>query len=246
MGSVRNTPARAALAFLTPVGGAAAPGPAALAWFPAVGVLLGLALGGLWWAAGQVWPPALAAAVVVVADLGLTGMLHLDGVVDSADGLLPPLDRRRRLEVMADPRTGAFGVGAAVAVLLLRWSALATMSPRPLLLAGLWCASRTAMTLVARSVPYARDSGLASAFLPGQGGRRPAIALAVPGMVGSLVLAGLASPLGGVAAVGGLAVGVVAVTALARRRLGGFTGDVLGAAGMVGETVGLVVAAARW
>ncbi|MGI9022035.1 MAG: adenosylcobinamide-GDP ribazoletransferase [Acidimicrobiales bacterium] len=244
----RPNPARGALAFLTPVGGASAPAPGSLAWFPVVGAVLGLLLGGVWWAAGEVWPPAVAAALVVAADLGLTGMLHLDGLVDTADGLLPPLDRSRRLDVMADPNAGAFGIGAAVSVVMLRWSALAVMTPRPLLLAGLWCGSRTAMVIVARALPYARSSGLASAFLPVDGGRERRFDLVQPalGLAVAPALAAVALGVGGLAATGGLVVGVAAVALLARRRLGGFTGDVLGAAGMVGETVGLVVASAQW
>src|SRR5204862_4098680 len=136
---------RRALAFLTPLGGPAAPSPRALAWFPAVGAALGLALGGAWWVAARVWPPAAAAAVVVAADLALTGMLHLDGLVDSADGLLPHLPRDRRLAVMAAPDVGAFGIAIAAAVLLLRWSSFASRPPSVLLVAGLWCVSRTAM-----------------------------------------------------------------------------------------------------
>jgi adenosylcobinamide-GDP ribazoletransferase len=237
---------RRALAFLTPLGGPAAPSPAALPWFPVVGAVLGLAVGGVWWAASELWPPAVAAAVVVAVDLALTGLLHLDGLVDSADGLLPPLDRERRLEVMTDPRAGAFGVGAATAVLLLRWAALFELRPRPLLLAGLWCASRSVMATVARSVPYARPSGLASAFLEASGVRRRPGALAAVGLLGAAGLAALASGRGGVAAVVAAVGAAAAVVALARRRLGGFTGDVLGAAGMVGETAGLLVAAARW
>ena len=237
---------RAALAFLTPLGGPAAPSPAALPWFPVVGAVLGLAVGGTWWAASELWPPAAAAAVVVAVDLALTGMLHLDGLVDAADGLLPPLDRERRLEVMADPRAGAYGVGAATTVLLLRWAALSGLRPHPLLLAGLWCASRSVMATVARSVPYARPSGLASGFLEASGRRRRPGALAVAGLLGAATLAALASGRGGVAAVVAAVGAAAAVVALARRRLGGFTGDVLGAAGMVGETAGLLVAAARW
>ena len=236
---------RRALAFLTPLGGAAAPSPAALPWFPVVGAALGLSVGAVWWAASELWPPLVAAAVAVAADLALTGMLHLDGLVDSADGLLPPLDRERRLEVMADPRAGAFGVGAAAAVLLLRWSALAVLRPCPLLLAGLWCASRSAMATAARAVPYARPSGLASAFLA-EGRPRRGGALSTAGLVGAVVLAAGGRGLGGVAAVVAVVGGAVTVVALARRRLGGFTGDVLGAAGLVGETAGLLVAAVRW
>ena len=237
---------RRALAFLTPLGRATAPSPRALGWFPAVGAALGLLLGGLWWLAHGIWPAAVAAALVVAADLALTGLLHLDGLVDAADGLLPPLDRRRRLEVMADPAVGAFGAGTAAVVLLLRWSSLVAVRPRPLLVAGLWCASRTAMALVATTVPYARAEGLATAFLPPRGSR-PGMGLAVAGgAVAALALATAGRGLGGASAVGAAGVAAGGVVALARRRLGGFTGDVVGAAGMVAETAGLVVAAARW
>ncbi|HEY2300870.1 MAG TPA: adenosylcobinamide-GDP ribazoletransferase [Acidimicrobiales bacterium] len=232
------------MAFLTPLGGAVTPGPEAMAWFPAVGAVLGLLLGVIWWGATRVWSPGPAAAVVVAADLILTGMLHFDGLVDSADGLLPPLDRARRLEVMSAPDVGAFGVAAAGAVLLLRWSALASLRPRPLLLVGLWCASRTAMAVVGATQPYARaesGGGLASAFL----GRPPWIALALGGVAAVAAMAVWRLP-AGVVALAAACAAAAAVTALARRRLGGFTGDVLGALGVVLETVGLLVAAAKW
>ncbi|MDQ4089145.1 MAG: adenosylcobinamide-GDP ribazoletransferase, partial [Actinomycetota bacterium] len=77
---------RRALSFLTPLGGPVAPSPAALPWFPVVGAVLGLTLGGVWWLADRLWVAPVAAAVVVAADLALTGMLHFDGLVDSADG----------------------------------------------------------------------------------------------------------------------------------------------------------------
>ena len=231
---------RRAVAFLTAFGGAAAPSPSALAWFPLVGAGMGLALGGIWWVADGLWAAPVAAAVVVAADLALTGMLHFDGLVDSADGLLPPLEPGRRLDVMADPAAGAFGVGVAVVVLLLRWASLATLAPSPVLLGALWCASRLAMAQFARTVPYARPSGLASAFLQA-GGRRLPIAGIVLGAV--LTAAGGGDAVAGVVVLG---LAAAAVMALAVRRLGGFTGDVLGAAGMVGETAGLLAAAARW
>lgn len=231
---------RRALAFLTPLGGAAAPAPEALAWFPAVGALLGLALGGVWWLADRVWAAPVAVAVVIAADLALTGMLHFDGLVDSADGLLAPMDRARRLEVMADPAAGAFGVGAAIVVLLLRWAALAALTPAPWLLAALWCASRLMMAVVARSVTYVRPGGLAGAFLSAD--RRLVLFGGLALVVGLVVMGGGDAAVG-VVVLAGAAAGVVA---LAVRRLGGFTGDVLGAAGIVGETAGLLAAAARW
>jgi len=233
---------RSAISFLTPLGGARAPTPEALAWFPVVGLVLGLALGGLWWGGAQVWSTGLAAAVVVAADLGLTGLLHVDGLADAADGLLAPMSRRRRLEVMAEPGVGAFGVAVVAAVVLLRWAALAALRPSALLLAAVWCASRTWMAATASAVPYARaDGGLASPFL----GRRSRLTDAA-GLVAALALATTARGVGGAVGVLAGSVAAGAVVALAWRRVGGFTGDVLGAAGMTGETVALVVAAARW
>jgi adenosylcobinamide-GDP ribazoletransferase len=232
---------RRALAFLTPLLGAAQPRPETLSWFPLAGAVLGLALGGVWWGAERLWPAAVAAAIVVVADLALTGLLHVDGLADAADGLLPHLDRSRRLEGMAAPDVGAFGVATVGAVLLLRWTALAAMTPSPLLLGGLWCASRTTMAVTARTLPYARPCGLASAFLGGA-----AVPSAVAGgvLATGLALAGVEVP--GVVGIAAVVAGAAAVAALARRRLGGFTGDVLGAGSMVGETAGLLAVAARW
>lgn len=241
---------RAALSFLTPFGGARPPGPSTFDWFPVVGAALGLVLGGLWWVAGRAWPYPVAAAIVVAADLGVTGMLHFDGLVDSADGLLAPMEPARRLTVMSDPGVGAFGLAVGGTVLLVRWVALSALRPGILLLAGLWCLSRTVMAIIARSLPYPRgDSGLARAFQSpsprrsGGGRQRVCLGAGVVGagalLAGWRVVPGLAS---GAAAL--VAAGAVAV--LARRRIGGFTGDVLGASGVVAESVGLLVAAARW
>ena len=233
---------RRALSFLTPIGGATSADPSAVPWFPAVGALVGLAVGAVWAVADGLWAGAVAAAVAVACDLALTGLLHVDGLVDSADGLLPPLgSASRRLDVMADPHAGAFGIATAVVVLLLRWAALATQQVSVPLIGGLWCASRTAMSVTLLRVPYARPAGLAAAFRGG-----------APLPVGAFGLA-LAAGLGfagrgavGLAAVAAVAIGAALVVWLALRRVGGFTGDVLGAAGMVGETAGLLVAAARW
>lgn len=233
---------RRALAFLTPLGGAAEPDARTLSWFPVLGALIGLAVGCVWWGAAELWPPAVAAAIVVAVDLGITGLLHVDGLADTADGLLPPLPRARRLAVMAEPAVGAYGVTAVVVVLLLRFGALASMPPSVLLVAGAWCGARTVMAVAARAVPYAHaEGGLARAFLGGDWRPVGLLGLVLAVSLGALA-AGRQSEL---AVATGMAAGA-AVVLLARRRLGGFTGDVLGAAGLVTETVALVVAAARW
>ncbi|MGI8493312.1 MAG: adenosylcobinamide-GDP ribazoletransferase [Acidimicrobiales bacterium] len=248
---------RRAIAFLTPfsagLGGNGVPTPGCLAWFPAVGTLLGLGLGGLWWLAGRVWQAPVAAAVVVAADLAATGLLHVDGLADSADGLLPHMSLARRLEVMASPEIGAFGVAVVATTLLLRWAALASLRPAPLLLGALWCMSRTGMAAAVRSRPYARASlggGLASAFgapaASAAGVRRAAWAPLIAGVAASLGLAAGWRPAAGPVAVAVAALAGVGVVVLAERRLGGFTGDVLGAAGVLAETAGVLAAAVRW
>jgi adenosylcobinamide-GDP ribazoletransferase len=191
----------------------------------------------------------MAAAVAVAADLALTGYLHVDGLVDAADGLLPPMTTERRLAAMADPGVGAFGAVSLGAVLLLRFGAFATIRPMPLVLGGLWCASRTSMAIIATTVPYARTQGLVSTFIGARPGGLPQ-RLQLPGALavgagGSVALVVVGDGLHGLLALGLQLIAVGAVTLLSWRRIGGFTGDVLGAAGVIGETVGLLVLAAR-
>jgi adenosylcobinamide-GDP ribazoletransferase len=238
---------RAALAFLTPLGGAADPTPGAVAWFPVVGAGLGGLLGYLWWLTEHIWPVGVAAALVLTADLALTGLLHFDGVVDSADGLLPHLTRARRLEVMAEPTVGAFGIGVAGLLLLARFAALASTHPSVILLVGIWCGSRTVMAVAATVLPYARQAagGLASAFR-GVNDRRPGVIAAGLGVAVTLTGLLVWRPLGGAVVFVAALIAAAGVLWLAVRRLGGFTGDVLGAAGVVFETVALVAASARW
>jgi len=229
---------RAALGFLTPLGGASTPSTAALPWFPAVGALVGLGVGAVWELGGRLWPVAVVAVLAVVADLALTGMLHLDGLADAGDGLLPHLPPERRLAVMAEPTVGAFGVVVVVAALLLRGAAFAGREPDLVLVVLVWATSRAGMAWAMARHPYARPGGLGDAFRDGPWW---------PGVVGVAVALGVGlTSADRLAAVAACWIGVLAIVALARRRVGGWTGDVLGAAGVVGETVGLVVAAARW
>lgn len=236
---------RAALGFLTVVGGHAPPDRRAPAWFAPVGALLGLAIGAVWWVAGELWPPTVAALLAVTAGVALTGMLHLDGLADAADGLLPPLPRARRLDVMAMPDVGAFGAVALVLALGAQVLALAALAPDLLLVVGVVAASRAAMALTLDRVPYARGPGGLAAAFRGEGRTAMRVAVVV-GLVAGLACIVVARGWPGVAVAAALLGGFAAVVALAVRRLGGYTGDVLGAAGVVGETVALLVAAARW
>jgi len=129
-------------------------------WAPAIGLLLGAGLGmvdkglevlGL--------ESLLRSAIVVLLWLGITGGLHLDGAMDTADGLAV-LDPQRRLEVMADSRTGAFGVMTAIAILLLKTLALADLTRQRwlgLMLAAGW--GRWGQLLAIVRDPYLKPSG---------------------------------------------------------------------------------------
>jgi adenosylcobinamide-GDP ribazoletransferase len=232
---------REALAFLTVVGRPSPPTPRALRWFPVVGAAVGGLVGTVWWLADQAFPALLAAALVVAVDLAVTGLLHADGLADAADGLLPHVSRARRLEIMRSPDVGAFGVAVLVIVLLTRVGALAARPADIGLIVGVWCVSRTLVAVAPAWLPYARETGLATPLLAAPA--TPLVGLAVlPATALAVVTAGW---VGGAAIAAALLAGT-AVLALARVRLGGFTGDVLGATILVAETVGLVVAGARW
>ena len=233
---------RAALAFLTTLGGARGPEPGSLPWFPLVGLGIGSLVGAGGWGAAELWPPLAAAVVVVAADAALTGLLHVDGLADAADGLfVHGATPARRLEIMRTPDVGAFGTTAVTFALLGRVAGFATMAPEPLLVAGLWTASRTVMAVSPALLPYARREGLATGFLQGPPRRWPAVGLLV-----AAAFCVLAAGWGGAAALLALLVTAAGVLLLAKQRLGGFTGDVLGATAVAGETVALLVASARW
>jgi adenosylcobinamide-GDP ribazoletransferase len=231
-----------------------------MSWFPVVGAVVGGVVAAAWWGAAQLWTPGVAAAVAVGVDLVLTGLLHLDGVADSADGLLPHLERERRLAVMRQPDVGAFGIGVVVMVLLVRWAVLAgavtteagapggtdaTFVIEPIVLIAVWAMSRTVVAATPAYVPYARAEGLPTALLAGSSRRHlvwflPAIglvALASDRSVAGAITEGIATAAAVVAV-------AVAIAVLARRRLGGFTGDVLGAVVMLSETAALLALAA--
>jgi adenosylcobinamide-GDP ribazoletransferase len=236
-----------AIAFLTPLGRASTPNATTLAWFPVVGAFVGFAVGGLWWLAAKVWLALIAGALAVTCDLALTGLLHFDGLADAGDGLLAPLTKERRLAAMADPSIGAFGALTVGAVLLLRFGAFASLRPSPFVIAGLWCASRTGMVAITELLPYVRPEGIVRSFL----GTRSALhhralqGSVVAGIALSAALVILSRGLRGLAALGAELVAIALVALFSRRRLGGYTGDVLGAAGVIGETIGLLALAVR-
>ncbi|HLL64602.1 MAG TPA: adenosylcobinamide-GDP ribazoletransferase [Micromonosporaceae bacterium] len=215
---------------------------------PALGAALGAVLAGAGLGLRGLGAPALLAAAVAVA-LGvlLTRGLHLDGLADTADGLGSYTDAGTALAIMRKPDVGAFGVAAVVLTLLIQSAALAAVLVRPwpaalLGTATALAAGRLAATVACRrGVPAARGSGL-GALVAGVVGW-PAM-LAGTAAVAALSVAAVADRpwQGPVAVVGSLAVAVL-LTRHAVRRLGGITGDVLGAGIECATTVALLVLA---
>jgi len=205
---------------------------ASLPYFPLVGLTVGLLLAV---AAGPlllVCPTPLAAVLFTALLAALSGALHLDGLADTADGFASARGREQVLAIMRDSRIGAMGVVALVLVLAFKAAALASLSaerlPAALLLAPL--AGRTAILIHLALLPYVRASGLASIFLAGP--RRSAAGM-------GLVLLGLTALLAGWAALTALiawGLALVLFGLVCRRRIGGITGDTLGAVCELAET----------
>lgn len=236
---------RAAVSFLTvvPIGNADGSAGERLgrAYFPAIGAFIGLVAALVFVAASAISTPLLAAAAAIATLTLLTGALHLDGLGDSADGLLGRGDAERRLAVMRDPRLGSYGVAAVVVVLLLEFAALASMAPARALV-GLVIAgalSRFATLAVIASVRYVRESGLGSIAFDIRHRRLDVLAgAAITVLVSALDWrrAAVAAAL--------VAVSTLVVVALARKRLGGATGDICGATAELGQLAALLAFAA--
>ncbi|MBI5165255.1 MAG: adenosylcobinamide-GDP ribazoletransferase [Magnetospirillum sp.] len=215
----------------------------AMGAFPLVGAGIGVAGGAVFALAQPLLPPLAAALLAVLAMVLATGALHEDGLADFADGLGARGDRARRLEVMRDSRTGAFGVLALLFSVGLRSAALAAA---PDALAGLGALmgaaalSRGVIPAAMQVLPPARRDGLgATAGTPDAGTAALAAGL---GLGAALLGLGTAAAIAAVAAVAVAA----AVTALARRVLGGYTGDVLGAVQQTTEIAVLLATAGAW
>lgn len=208
--------------------------------YPLVGLLLGLILAMLQFIVGAS-EPLLQAALLLAVWQWLTGGLHLDGLADSADAWVGGHgDRARTLEIMKDPRSGPAAVAAVVLVLLLKFAALAAM-----LRGGAWPAlllapllGRTALLGMLLTTTYVRAGGLGAA-----------IAAHLPRKAAFLLLLVTALGAGFVAGGWKALLAVLLVGWLLRRaflaRLGGVTGDTLGATVELAEAVALLALAVK-
>ncbi|PTX56616.1 cobalamin-5'-phosphate synthase [Litoreibacter ponti] len=203
--------------------------PAALAaWaYPLAGLVVGVVACALGAAALWLGTPAGFVAALILASLSvLTGAMHEDGMADAADGLWGGHDVTRRLEIMKDSHIGAFGVIALIAGFALRWSALTALIAAGTLWAPVLAVamiSRAAMVGVMHTLPHAREMGLS--HMTGRPGL-PALGIACAlAFVAAITMLG--AP--GLAILAIAALTALACAAIARAKIGGQTGDILGA-----------------
>ncbi len=215
----------------------------AAVWFPVVGLVVGALLAAVAWGSLLLWHDrGIAAALVLIASLLLTGGLHLDGFMDTADAFFSHKDRERMLEIMKDSRSGALGVASGVVLLIAKFAAISALlghSGRlPLVLLAVAPVLGRAAMVFALGFPNARPGGLGASFAsevrPWQ--RELSSGLAVLLTVGVVQRGGLWWG-------GPVLFAVTAAVALLsvlywKRRLGGLTGDIYGA---INECVELAV-----
>lgn len=214
-------------------------------WFPLVGAFVGLTGAGAYLGARVVAGPTLAAVVAVTVVVLMTGALHEDGLADLADAL-GARDRDHALEIVRDPVHGTFGTLAVVLSVVVRVAALATLRGGTALavLVTAHVLSRTAAASLLPCAP-ARPDGLGMSYSRSVTLRHVAVALAA-----GVLLAGAAMGVWAVAAAGLAAISAVTAWRIGRRRLGGVSGDVLGAVQQGAEILvlvsGAVLAARGW
>lgn len=225
-------------------GGEARKAASALPWFPLVGGAIGGVLYGICVLEdrflGRGWPGGTAILVIALGAV-LTRCIHLDGLADWADAFGSMADRERKLAIMKDPHVGTFGIVALVTVLAAKWVAVVELLEyeAALWIVAAYVVSRTMQVELAAALPYARaEGGTAASFVRDVRLRHR--------LGGWLVALALVLPIFGPAGAAALVAGLVIARSFGfwcSRRLGGVTGDLLGAASELVETGVLFVAA---
>jgi adenosylcobinamide-GDP ribazoletransferase len=209
--------------------------------FPMVGALVGVAEVIVLWICRRAMPPTLTAIVTVLTGIALTGALHLDGLADMADGFGGGRTRDDVLRIMRDHQIGTYGAIALVMAIVLQISAIASLIERdvagPFLVVAP-AASRWAMVLLGRPLPYARsDAGLGRALTDHV---RDRDVWASTGLAFGITT--VVARWSGIVSLGVTLALTVGVGFVCWRRIGGVTGDTLGANAVLCETLVLLAA----
>lgn len=219
-------------------------------YFPVVGLLVGGAAAGVLWLAQQWWPPMLAVALSMLASLLLTGAFHEDGLADSADGFGGGFDKARVLAIMKDSRIGSYGGIALWTALLLKFASLHALGQSAILALPLAHAlSRLPPLLIMAGMTYVREDD-ASRAKPVAEGLGPAdwltgTLLGIAPLLPALAFGAL-SPWRAAALLGAVALAGALCARYFQNRIGGYTGDALGAAQQVCELAAYLALCAQY
>jgi len=215
-------------------------------YFPVVGIIIGLILVGLDWLFGLLLPSPVVSVLLVASSVVISGALHLDGFVDTCDGMAGHKTPEERWQVMHDSRAGAFGIIGVCLLLLVKYISLDSV-PAPLLIETLIIMpviSRWAMVYAIFAYPYARPSGMGKVFKREANWKRFIIATLITLAV-AMGLTGLLdnaySYLAGLVIIGGTWLTVMAMATYMKRKFSGLTGDTYGAINEVAEVCVLVL-----
>lgn len=209
-------------------------------WFPVIGGLMGGVVGLCVAGLAHVVPMSVAAAVGVLLGVLVTGAFHEDGLADVADAFAGGWDRDQRFRILTDPLHGSYGVAALCGSIVLRIVCVAALGPAAAV-GGLVAAHATARagSVAAMALfPTAKPTGLGADYVRTLRPVPAAIGVTAGVVIGAVAIGWWIGPV-----VLAVAASVGAVGWLARRKIGGITGDVLGAIEQVGEALALVVVA---
>ena len=211
----------------------------AVPWLPVVGAVIGAAVAGIYAATRGAVGPTTAAVVAVGAGIVLTGALHEDGLADTADAFGAGVSRERTLEILKDPRHGTYGVLALVLSVVVRIAAVSELTGLGAVVAlpAAHAVSRAAAAWMLGRLPAATPGGLGATYAGPVTSSQAATAVAI----GAIAAVGLLGPWG----IGAVAVAVLVAWGtgrLAESKIGGITGDVLGAAQQLCEIGVLLLA----
>ncbi len=195
-------------------------------YFPVVGLLIGIVVAAIDRAFGYFVPVSVGSVLAVILLVAASGGLHIDGLADTADGLFSSRPREKMLEIMRDSRTGPMGVLAIVCVVSLKIALLSSLN----VLDRFWTllliptAGRAALVFVMALLPYARQEGLADVFQR----RRSRTSLIWPFLL-LLLVGGLGGGFRGFVAATASFLFAWLFSLYLKKKIGGYTGDTLGA-----------------
>ena len=208
-----------------------------IGYFPLVGIVIGLILAGLNWLLSWLLPSAIVNALLITCLVVISGALHLDGFIDTCDGIAVHKTPEERWQIMHDSRAGSFGIVGVLLLLLVKYISLNNI-PEPLVITALVLMpvmGRWAMVYAIFAYPYARPAGLGKVFK--QVASWPSLVMAT--IITLVVAIGLAWLAGLVIMVVTWVI-VIAVSAYLKRKFTGLTGDTYGAINELAE-VGVLI-----